>query len=720
MWYFASVKDRRPWVRLFSAMGLTLMVGIFIPFFPGTLPQVSFFKARSLPEVVSLVLPGDLREDAAVALSTKDLAQTLDSIGISVLTGWDDERFKLSSFNLIVGGTDSPWVQRLADAGALNVPSLGEEGYLIQRTSYRGLPFVAIVGGGSLGQAYGAFRLTELLRIDPEALNGDLFVQAEPAMAFRLVSSPGMPSYPSPEDALRWGFNAVMIEPWPGLPLYDGFDRAVFDPKKHPEDRAWVEANRARARQQIDAAKALHLKIVTMGDVFQLPRQALSLYGSQVTADDNPNLFCIARPKTKALLAYGLKEVLADFPEIDAIMVRIGENYPLGPLAGNSPFQGSCGGLSYVQRIRQVVEVIYNQVVEDSGKTYIHRAWDLGANGAHAQPEVAREAFNGFEGKKGLVLSFKQTQTDFWRHNPVNPNIGNLKGEQMVEFQMAREYEGKGAFPDYQGEIMAAGAPEIEPRGGMDYAYQKGVRAVWVWAKGGGWGGPYPTSDLWIEPNIYAAARLAWDPVLSVETLTQEWAAMRFGAQAAPYIADLLLKSDDAAQKAFYISPVASKFGPWTPHGLWVRDDVIYGEPKMFEIYQALRSEEDLRMALEEKSQALQTIDAMKADLEAAREFISDQKLAEQAMNTLQYERALTETLGHYLGGMLYYHSWKESGKAQGQAGQEALMHLREWRKSWEYYEKEVTRLEGVASPYQDQGMGKAAREALADLEGAK
>lgn len=118
-------------------------------------------------------------------------------------------------------------------------------------------------------------------------------------MALRLVSSPGLPNYPSPEDALRWGFNAVMIEPWPGLALYDGFDRAVFDPKKHPEDRAWVEANRARARQQIDAAKALHLKVVSMGDVFQLPRQALSLYGprSQLMITQLCSVSPVLRPK---------------------------------------------------------------------------------------------------------------------------------------------------------------------------------------------------------------------------------------------------------------------------------------------------------------------------------------------------------------------------------------------------------------------------------------
>ncbi|MDP2728772.1 MAG: hypothetical protein Q8P59_14685, partial [Dehalococcoidia bacterium] len=608
-----------------------------------------------------------------------------------------------SAFNLIVGGTDSPWVQRLAEAGALDIPNLSEEGYIVRKTDYRGVPFLAVVGGGALGQAYGLFRLVETLRLDPESLTSDFSLQAEPAMTLRLISSPGFSNYPTPEDALRWGFNAVMVEPWPGLALYDGYDSAIFDPKKHPEDRAWVQANRERARQQIAAAKALHLKVVTMGDLFHLPRQALALYGAQVSAEDNPGLFCIARPKTQALLSYGLKEVLTDFPGIDAIMVRTGENYPLGPLAGNSPAQGSCGGLSYPQRINKVMEVVYNQVVEGSGKTYIQRAWDLGDNGTHARPEIARAALKNLEGKKGLMVSFKQTQTDFWRYNPVNPNLGGTAGDQMIELQMAREYEGKGAFPNYQGELFTGGAPEIEPRGGIDYAYQKGVRAVWVWAKGGGWGGPYPTSELWTEPNIYAAAHLAWDPSLSAEALAQDWATLRFGPQAAPQIASLLLKSDDAVLQTFYIGPASSHLGAWTPNNLWVRDDVIYGEPKMAELYQTLRTEKDFQEALEEKAQALRTIDSMVADLDAVRDLIPDHRLAEQALNTLHYETALAQTLGHYLGGMLYYHRWKDSGKTDNQSRLEALARLQDWGKAWGFYQQEIARLDGVASLYKDQ-----------------
>ncbi len=696
------------------------MFGLVFPLLPNALPSNLTRNDRPLPAEVALVLPSQYGDDAALNLAAGDVRQALAGLGIPLRTGRDDEQMALAPLNIVVGDQHSTWVRRLVLSSGLSLPQLGEEGYLVQRTGYKDVPFIAVVGGGVLGQAYGMFRLAEKLRLNSASLTDDVLnLSAEPAMTLRLVSNPVLPSYPSPEDALRWGFNAVMVEPWPGLALYDGFDPAIFDPKTHPKDREWVETNRARTRQQIGVAKALHLKVVTMGDVFHLPRQALTLYGNQVSADDNPGLFCIARDKTKSLLAYGLKEVLTEFPQIDAVMARTGENYPLGPLAGNSPAQGACGGLSYPDRLNQVISVIYKQVVEDSGRLYIHRAWDLWNTGTHASPDVARAALKGLLGKPGLMVSFKQTQTDFWRHNPINPSIGELAGQQMVEFQMAREYEGKGAFPNYLGDIIANGAPEIEPRGGMNYVYQKGVRAIWSWARGGGWGGPYPASDLWIEPNTYAVSHLAWDPGLSPDSLARDWATLRFGPEAAPAVASMLMKSEKAALQSFYIGAAAKTFGPWTPHNLWLRDDVIYGEPQISELYSALRGEDDFASAIAEKEQALETLDAMIADMEGTRSLIPDKRLAEQAINTLHYERSIAETLGHYLGGMLYYYRWKEGGKVDQDAREEARTRLRDWIRTWEDYDTRVVHLEGAATPYSDAGMGKAVLRSLTELEEA-
>ena len=704
---------------LFRMVGVTLTLSMLFPWLPAPLPKPFHLSVSGSPEMVSMVLSSKHQGDAAIELAANDLSQAIGALGTSVKTGYDQDAMSLEAINVVVGDKDSAWVQRLVDAGVVTLPDMGEEGYLVQSTVYRDVPFVAVIGGGVLGQAYGMFRLAEKVRLEPEALEGYLNLRAEPAMTLRLVSSPGLDSHPSPEDALRWGFNAVMIGAWPGLPLYDGFDPAIFDRKSHSQDRDWVEANRARARADIAAAKALHLKVVTMGDVFQLPRQALALYGEQVGAEDNPGVFCIARPKTKALLGYGLREILSDFPEIDAVMVRTGENYPLGPLSGNSPAQGNCGGLSYTDRIHQIIEVIYKEVVELGGKTYIHRAWDLWNTGTHANPDLMRDALRDFQGRQGLILSFKQTQTDFWRYNAINPNIGNLAGQQMVEFQMAREYEGKGAFPNYVGEMVALGAPEIEPRGGMGYVFEKGVRNIWVWAKGGGWGGPYPTTDLWIEPNIYAASRLAWDPTLSAESMARDWASLRFGSGASPAIVNLLMESDEAVLNAFYIQAAARSIGPWTPHALWLRDDVIYGEPMISQIYEVLKSNDGLTSAIEEKRQALRTIDSMIGELEGVLDLSTDRKLAEHALNTLRYERSLSEVLGHYLSGMLYYFRWKDGGKTDSDSRERGRSELRGWVRSWDNYGAQVAFLEGVASPYHDSGMGNAVLKALKELEEA-
>jgi hypothetical protein len=712
------MKARRHLVRFLSAMGVAILAGLLISSSHPSLPLSLPSPPDNQPRQATIVLPSSLWEDPALQLAAKDLQLALEAAGVSTSLQADQDWQAPATYSILVGGPDTPWTQRLVEAGLLALPPLGEEGYLIQSVKHRDSPVISVVGGGILGQAYGLFRLAERLRLDPEILRREIRLQAEPMMTLRVVSSPGLPDYPSPAEALRWGFNAVMIEPWPALALYDRYDPAILDPQRYASQRAWVQANRARAREQIAAAKALHLQVISPGDLFHFPPQILSLYGEQVASPQAPNLLCIARPKTQELLSSTLREVLTDFPQIDAIMVRTGENYPLGPLAGHTPAQGACDGLSYSQRLRQVIEVVYQEVVGVQGKVYIQRAWDLGDEGFHASPEVARSIVAGMEGKKGFLLSFKHTQTDFWRYNPVNPNLGRLGVPQMVEFQMAREYEGKGAFPNYLGELLARGAPEVEPRGGMDYFYQQGVRAIWVWAKGGGWGGPHLASDLWVEANLYAASHLAWDTHLRPETLAMEWATLRFGPQAAPWVVSLLLKSDEAVLKTFYVAPAAVSLGPWAPNALWVRDDLIRGEPQMESLLQVLGSEDGLEAALTERKEGLAVIASMMGDLEAAEPLIPDRALAAEALASLRYEQALAQVLAHYLGCMLYYHRWQASGGLDEGARQAALEEWALWKQAWEYYNREVGALAGTASLYKDAGMGQAMEAVRAELEG--
>src|SRR5208283_1155542 len=136
-------------------------------------------------------------------------------------------------------------------------------------------------------------------------------------------------------------------------------------------------------------------------------------------------------------------------------------------------------------------------------------------------------------------------------------------------FQCAREYEGKGAFPDYTGPEQA---------GAMKKASRLGVNGVWIWDFGGGWGGPHLQSDRWVRLNIEAASRLAQNPDLSARELAEQWAAREFGTNAAPNVAEMLMLSSECVRKSVYIAPYARKHTGWLPSRNLMRDDIIRGE----------------------------------------------------------------------------------------------------------------------------------------------
>jgi len=665
----------------------------------------------------SIIVPRLWWQDAALSLATKDLSTFLSSYyRVPCFTVRDTDVEVLPANAFIIGDQQNMWVKALVDAEALELPELADEGFVIQRLPPPGSPMV-VSGRGILGNVYGVFHLIESLRLDPDALFKPLDVRLEPAMTFRLVSDPTDVNYPSPEQALRWGYNAICIEPWPTLVLYDGYDPAILDAKDNPYARAWVEGNRERARRQIEAAEGLHLKVVSPGDVISFPEEVFYRYGAEVADDQQPPRFCIGREKTQRLLEYGLDEVLRDFPEIDAVMVRVGENYSENPMMGNTPDQGDCSSPphDYADRIALVIKTL-RAVADAHQKTYIQRAWDLGDEGFHASPEVASKVMANMTPDARLMLSFKHTKSDFWRYNEVNPNLGVGSFPQMVEFQAAREYEGKGAFPNYLGEVYASGAGEVAPSGGMDYAYQRGVNAIWVWARGGGWGGPYLEDDLWVEANVYALSHLAWEPKLDPYELAEDWASLRFGPVAAPTIANMLMKSADAVLKTFYIGPYAQeRGGAWLPNNLWVRDDVIYAGDRVAELYRLCR-DSGFDAALAEKAGAEELVDSMIADWKKAQPLVGDKTLARRALNTLFYEKSLVQTLHYYLAGMFYYYRWQEGSRDSASDRQLAIDNIRRWEKSWGAHNSEIAHLPGVATPFRDWGMGQTVQAALEEL----
>ena len=344
---------------------------------------------------------------------------------------------------------------------------------------------------------------------------------------------------------------------------------------------------------------------------------------------------------------------------------------------------------AYFRHMTRLIEETRKVVVDEFGRTLIWRTWDLGNDGFHANPKVYDRVLAGLTNRTGLVFAIKHTQTDFWRYNDFNPMIGRGGVPAVVEFQCAREYEGKGAFPNYVGSFFADD---------MRHSAALGVKGVWIWDFGGGWGGPLLKSDRWVRLNVEATTRLAQNPDLSPRAIAQEWAAKEYGANASTNVAEMLMLSSECVRKFMYIEAYARDHKGWKPSLNLMRDDIIRGVV-LKELYDG--SKKSLPEVFTEKTEATALAKKMRSLFESSRDDIvaaRGQPVYEESLSSLVYLQDLTEVVGHCVTGMFAYYQWQETSDPAMAA--KARGELQSWSDAWANYQAEVPKLPGAASPY--------------------
>lgn len=109
-----------------------------------------------------------------------------------------------------------------------------------------------------------------------------------------------------------------------------------------------------------------------------------------------------------------------------------------------------------------------------------------------------------------------------------NPTLGIGKHKQVVEVQCQREYEGKGAYPNYIADGVLNGFEErrndAEPYCLNQLKTNHNFAGIWTWSRGGGWVGPYITNELWCELNAYVLAQWAKDTHRTEGEICKEFA----------------------------------------------------------------------------------------------------------------------------------------------------------------------------------------------------
>ena len=663
----------------------------------------------------AIVLPAKKADDPGLRFAAQYLADTMGQLYATAPVIVSDKEFSFHADQegIVVVGRDNEMIDDYKLQGFLYPERMPPEALFIKAgVMPRGTNPVIVVHGNEQaegspgvyrGMIFGLTYLAERLMVNPRAVF-DIDEYRAPRFPLRLMSGD------DPETALKFGYNTVFTpHSHANVVLLEEADPDMF--YKHGKERDAVAARRREYQAGLTLHRGYHLDSISSSDEFEFHRAVLkSPFGKKITPGGDSERICFCAPETWQLYTAKYNELFRDFPGVDYTMIRLGENYAEGDYFGNTVvdkefwnYCPACQTDKYDERIAKLIKKTLPLVTQD-GRRYIHRTWDTNSDTFHSNPEMYRHILDLLTEKQpdgtvkklpdidNLIFSVKYTATDFWRYNFPNATIGEGDVAQIIEFQCQREYEGKGAFPNFIGEQLSEA---------YRYSAEHGAAGIWNWHHGGGWNGPYLKTDMWNQANIYAAAHLAWNPDTPAETLAYEWALMNFGKENADTITEILLLSDDAVLKLVYFEAYADlKDDPWMPNENWVRDDVIKGGDRLRKIYD--RARDFVPEMVQEKEQGVRDVEKM---LLLAENLVLPEEEKIPIVDTLWYELRWARVLRSYAGAYFYFCRWQDTGSASDR--KMAEMYSQSWLHDWGNFQSAVPERAWVASLYRDDGMEK-------------
>jgi hypothetical protein len=212
-----------------------------------------------------------------------------------------------------------------------------------------------------------------------------------------------------------------------------------------------------------------------------------------------------------------------------------------------------------------------------------------------------------------------------------------------VEVQCAREYEGKGAYPNYVMDGVINGFQENhDPRGLNELLKHPLIQGVFGWSRGGGWYGPYVKNEFWCDLNAWVLGRVASAPDISEQEAFHQYCHERIGLspEDTACFRELCLLSAEAVLKGRYCEAFDRILNESVlPTALWMRDDRLGGYPQLEMVFDYLIDHDLLADALEEKAEAVRIWERMSRL--AAGIGAPDSRFAEHLAVSIQYGRLL-------------------------------------------------------------------------------
>ena len=436
--------------------------------------------------------------------------------------------------------------------------------------------------------------------------------------------NPGEPPFDTkftdPASIRSHGFNGQAFKHINTVVTLDAVAPGVF-PQTDAE-REWLSAFTTAQELEIHKAKAAGLNVFCHIDLFVLPKRIVEHFRAEI-CDPKTGRIDINRPKTLELHRALFDEIFTRWPEIDGLIIRVGETYLM-----DTPHHTGNGAVNYVSGLtlaemhvefHKLLNFLRAEICEKHDRWLIHRTWDTHPDRFHASLDFYLAVTEKIEPHPKLLFSVKHTTFDFQRFTPRNPCLGAGRHPQVVEVQCQREYEGKGAYANYVVCGVAEGFSEMADTGLKEFIKSPHYRGIYTWTRGGGWHGPYVNrkNEFWCELNFAVFSAWAHAPEKSEAWHFDRVCQSHFGLS--PADTAVLRRIATLSERAILKGKLCTAYDsqadkvPEYPTNMWMRDDVLQGYEKLSLVFDKCVELGLLDAALTEKSESVQLWREMRA-----------------------------------------------------------------------------------------------------------
>ncbi|MDF7826160.1 hypothetical protein P4B35_19175 [Pontiellaceae bacterium B12227] len=434
-----------------------------------------------------------------------------------------------------------------------------------------------------------------------------------------------------PAHLAGYGFNGQVFKHINCVATFAATGVDFFPPGS--AERIWLDQFTPGIQREIDAAKAEGLMVFYHIDLMVLPKRLVEYYREEI-CDPQTGRIQFDRPRTMELHRILFDELAERFPQVDGYIVRVGETYlfdtphhvgngPIpqaGPswtpdylyretLDGVDPVD-SRWGTPQVKAYVQLLRFLREEVCVKHGSTVMFRTWDIFPDKLHARLDHYLEVTEQIEPHPNLIFSIKHTALDFWRNTKVNECLTQGSHNQIIEVQCQREYEGKGAYPNYVMDGVINGFEENDQQIGLkDLVDAPNILGVYSWSRGGGWYGPYIQNELWPDLNAYVLAQFVKNPSRSESENFRDYAENRLGLRGGDVrrFRELCLLSARSFLKGRHCAVFDRLLNESVlPTACWMRDDCLGGHEQLAVVLKTLAENKQFTEALAEKTEAVE------------------------------------------------------------------------------------------------------------------